>query len=136
MPDRLGVESLCIEYCVEAEKDLSLVQRRLNELFAAAEDSFNAMDFVKKDLDFHATIIEASGNMYALKEWESIRSQVLALLYWIYGSHQFKVRGIEQHRQVLLAMQKKDWMSAQELMRIHIKENLTYIRELSGRAGH
>jgi DNA-binding GntR family transcriptional regulator len=94
------------------------------------------MDFVKKDLDFHAAIIEASGNMYALKEWESIRSQVLALLYWIYGSHQFKVRGIEQHRQVLLAMQKKDWMSAQELMRIHIKENLTYIRELSGRAGH
>jgi DNA-binding GntR family transcriptional regulator len=133
---RLGVENLCIDYCIEAHKDLSLVHKRLDELFVAAqEENFDAMRFVKKDLDFHAAIVETSDNMYARREWASIASQLLALLYWIYGSYEFKVRGIEQHRQVLLAMQKGDAQAAQELMRSHIRENMTHIRELSSRAG-
>lgn len=133
---RMGVENLCIEHCIEAGRDLSLIQQRLDALFSAAgEYGSDAMSFVKKDLDFHAAIIEASGNQYALREWESIRSQLLALLYWIYGSHEFKVKGLEQHRLLLSAMQHGDVQEAQALMRCHIKENMIHIRELSSRAG-
>ena len=90
------------------------------EMLKAAEDG-NAHDHAVKNTEFHAMIVEASGNQTLMRVWSMLepfsRTYVTASspgidLHWL----------AERHRVIIDAISERDGDRAAEAMRIHAVE--------------
>jgi len=119
---RLVLELYTIELAAEkiAPEQLSSIKDWLDKMNEAATQG-NIDQFVKYDIDFHESIIKASGNEMIVKLWE-----LTNIALWTYFTTHLSQRSLEnlavRHTDIYDALSAHHAESAIEAMRVHLVE--------------
>ena len=93
-------------------------------------------DLVPHDLEFHQTIVEASGNEYLSRLVESMSSATVRARIWRGITQQGATdRTIAEHRGILDALRRGDSRLAEALMLTHIAGIEDWLRDASSTRG-
>ncbi len=121
-PIRAALEGVAARYAATRIDDAALA--RLEELLgqmrdAAARDDARA--HTAADVEFHRTIVEASGNRLLRQFWDSMRLATTTFLTFAVARRSLADLA-ERHRPLLEALRARDPEAAEEAMRRHIEE--------------
>jgi GntR family transcriptional repressor for pyruvate dehydrogenase complex len=105
---------------------------RLEGLIDEASTLGGIEDLVQHDLEFHQTIVEASGNEYLSRLVESMSSGTVRARVWRGITQQGATdRTISEHRGILDALRRGDPRLAEALMLTHIAGIENWLRDAS-----
>ena len=105
---------------------------RLEGLIDQAEAVGGVENLVQHDLEFHQTIVEASGNEYLSRLVESMSSGTVRARIWRGITQQGATdRTISEHRGILDALRRGDSRLAEALMLTHIAGIENWLRDAS-----
>jgi len=105
---------------------------RLEARIDEAEVVGGVEDLVQHDLEFHQTIVEASGNEYLSRLVESMSSGTVRARVWRGITQQGATeRTISEHRGILDALRRGDARLAEALMLTHIAGIENWLRDAS-----
>lgn len=85
------------------------------------------------DNSLHAYIIERAGNPYISDFFERHGRYYSILFHWEDQNEAAATQAVEQHRQILSAILRKDWESARSLLAWHIRSNHPVLHKIAGR---
>lgn len=132
METRGLLERFAIERVIELDLDLD---EPLGQAIAAQERHAAAGDavaFVEADREFHRVFVAATGNAIVLRTHDSLRDQQnrMGLAALSAGPERMQ-RILEQHRQIVAAVGRRDAVEAETLIRSHLEETLGLLRRAS-----
>jgi DNA-binding FadR family transcriptional regulator len=76
--------------------------------------------YASADVQFHVGVAAATGNRFALHAMNAIRDLLERALEQVYGIPGSAARSLEQHRQILAAIEASDAEAARRHMRTHL----------------
>lgn len=88
---------------------------------------------LRNDNSLHAYVIERAGNPYISDFFERHGRYYGILFEWEDQNAEAALQAVEQHRQILEAILRKDWESARSLLAWHIRSNHPVLTKLVGR---
>lgn len=105
-----------------------LSRSRIEELQAiihATRKAKSLAEVIRLDLDFHESLVAASGNSRLLKSWRSLRGELELWLGDLHRRHRgqklnTRKQTADSHDEVLTAFQKESAAACERLMRRHI----------------
>jgi DNA-binding FadR family transcriptional regulator len=120
---------LCVRKAIEgvaAEVAASRIAipevERLEQLLAQAEQELDDLPaFLRHDLAFHEAIVRASGNSALLTAFESIREYLRYFQVFTSRGEDDERQAIEQHRQIVTALRRRDPKAAARAVRKHLE---------------
>jgi DNA-binding GntR family transcriptional regulator len=129
METRQLLERFAVTRVIELELDLS---SRLTEVIAAQERHAAAGDavaFVDADREFHRVFVAATGNAIVIRTHDSLRDQQnrMGLAAMSAGSDRMQ-RILDQHREIVDAVERRDADAAASLIDRHLEETLGLLR--------
>jgi DNA-binding GntR family transcriptional regulator len=95
-------------------RDLDPVEQALERMEA---NQHNAADYTLADLDFHFSIVYASGNMLLIKAMAGIREEIHYILYEMNKVQDTAQYGVDTHRTILSHLKNHDAESAKSLLK-------------------
>jgi DNA-binding GntR family transcriptional regulator len=120
VPIRLTLERYSFAHALERMTDADFAelgkQVWLMEQAAAADD---LPRLVEADLRFHDIVISASGQMHTVQIWRTIWPRIRAYFYR-YGRGKDLATMVEEHRDLLAALQTRDPVLMREQLDLHI----------------
>ena len=119
---RYAIERMCIQYCLDHRiLPVDKLEQILKKMYAVSEKKKLApMEMTLVDLQFHSAIIEASGNLCALKTWNSLKAQIETVLFPVheyFASIQERDMNPSRHAKFLESLQSGNdsaWMEELE----------------------
>lgn len=109
---------------------------RLEAMIDETDPAGGVEDLVAHDLEFHQTIVEASGNEYLSRLVESMSSGTVRARIWRGITQQgASERTIAEHRGIVDALRRGDPRLAEALMLTHIAGIEAWLRDASEREG-
>jgi DNA-binding GntR family transcriptional regulator len=129
METRQLLERFAVTRVIELELDLS---SRLTEVIAAQERhaaAGEAVAFVDADREFHRVFVAATGNAIVIRTHDSLRDQQnrMGLAAMSAGSDRMR-RILDQHREIVDAVERRDADTAASLIDRHLEETLGLLR--------
>ena len=129
METRQLLERFAVTRVIELELELSA---RLEEVIAAQERHAAAGDavaFVDADREFHRVFVAATGNAIVIRTHDSLRDQQnrMGLAAMSAGSDRMQ-RILDQHREIVDAVERRDADAAASLIDRHLEETLGLLR--------
>jgi DNA-binding GntR family transcriptional regulator len=129
METRQLLERFAVTRVIELELDLS---SRLTEVIAAQERhaaAGEAVAFVDADREFHRVFVAATGNAIVIRTHDSLRDQQnrMGLAAMSAGSDRMQ-RILDQHREIVDAVERRDADAAASLIDRHLEETLGLLR--------
>ena len=126
---RMAVENLAIEQIIK--KNNNEIINKLSEILDDMQKQKSIKGHVSKDLEFHKTICELTGNKRLLNVWENLEDQ---LSLCISMDKQFLIcpaekENIEAHLLIFDSIRQKNVTMAQEIYKKHLEEGLNNIKE-------
>lgn len=123
---RAELEGLAIRLAVPQITDEQI--KELEDIYAQMRNVADLQEQVALDVQFHETIVNASGNNILERAWRSV-----SVANWtFYGIYNFKVDLVQRHELIIDAFRTRDVERASELMRKHFLElidQLDQVRE-------
>ncbi len=102
-------------------EDRHIVQ--LREALAGMEANLESADaFIEADLDFHLALAEAAQNPLVLALIDSIVGLLREQRMRVFGSQFGPTHGVEYHRRILEAVERRDADEARRQMRMHLEQ--------------
>jgi DNA-binding GntR family transcriptional regulator len=132
METRLLLERFAIRRAIELDLELSEALAGAiaeQERHAAAGDQ---VAFVDADREFHRVFVAATGNAIVLQTHDSLRDQQnrMGLAALSAGADRM-ARIVEQHREIVAAVEARDLARAEALIDRHLEETLRLLRRAS-----
>lgn len=132
METRLLIERFAIRRVIDLDLDLS---ERLGSAIADQQrhaDADDAVAFVDADREFHRVFVAATGNAIVLRTHDSLRDQQnrMGLAALSDGAERMN-RILEQHREIVAAVDRRDAAEAEALIDRHLDETLRLLRRAS-----
>jgi len=129
METRQLLERFAVTRVIELDLDLSA---RLAEVIAAQERhaaAGEAVAFVDADREFHRVFVAATGNAIVIRTHDSLRDQQnrMGLAAMSAGSDRMQ-RILDQHREIVDAVERRDADAAASLIDRHLEETLGLLR--------
>lgn len=129
---RRMLETMCLRAAMDANAlPLAQMQAAIDQMQTLAEhgETIDVPAYIDADLAFHDRIVRASGNRWAIREWDLLRS-VMHLIYWLRTTYETNPIGRENpvlHSQILslAASGRKD--EAVAALAQHIENNKAII---------
>jgi DNA-binding GntR family transcriptional regulator len=132
---RTYLEILAVETIIEKRlMPLTTIRKALNEMNKLKNNNkSNSLEFIEADLNFHEEIILVSTNNYLLNTWKKIKYQIMTLMYSLYNifKEEMNIKGTDEHACIMEFLECGDVLSAQQVLKKHIKRNFEYIIALS-----
>lgn len=119
---RLGLECSAAEL---AAKQSPRPVEKLTEALGAHAEAESLQALADTDLDFHETVVAASGNPLLVLMFGAIRNQVHALMLRSHSDPTVRRQGEPYHERIVQAIIDGDPAAARELMREHLELALT-----------
>ncbi len=121
-PIRAAIEGLAAAAAATQADDALLSHlRELYEQMRAAAQRGDGHAHVQADIDFHRAIVEASGNRLLRQFWESMRLPTTTFMSVIL-THRDLPELTVRHEPILLALEARDPVAAEQAARWHIDE--------------
>ncbi|HET7121139.1 MAG TPA: GntR family transcriptional regulator [Solirubrobacterales bacterium] len=132
METRLLIERFAIGRVIELDLE---IEDELTEAITAQErhaEAGDAVAFVDADREFHRLFVVATGNAIVLRTHDSLRDQQnrMGLAALSAGSDRMK-RILDQHREIVAAVRRRDAAEAEALIGRHLDETLRLLRRAS-----
>jgi DNA-binding GntR family transcriptional regulator len=132
METRLLIERFAIRRVIDLDLDLS---ERLGAAIADQQrhaEAGDAVAFVDADREFHRVFVAATGNAIVLRTHDSLRDQQnrMGLAALSDGAERMN-RILEQHREIVAAVDRRDAAEAEALIERHLDETLRLLRRAS-----
>ncbi|OJU85836.1 MAG: hypothetical protein BGO11_17630 [Solirubrobacterales bacterium 70-9] len=129
METRQLIERFAVARVIELDLDLSA---QLDAAIAAQErhaEAGDAVAFVDADREFHRVFVAATGNAIVLRTHDSLRDQQqrMGLAAMSAGSDRMQ-RILDQHREIVAAVARRDTDEAAALIDRHLEETLELLR--------
>lgn len=128
---RAEVESLAVRHFVDRAGD-----EVIGELYRCLEDmrvANEAHDYAAgsdADMRFHRAICRGSGSSLLESVWATIDNRVRGVQAIIAPRSAFASRLVEKHEPILRALVRRDGHTAEDLLRVHVREAWLELREL------
>ena len=125
---RCNIETMCLRVSLNAGTlpidQLNAQVGRMKEL-AERGEPLDIPAYIDADLAFHDLIVRASGNRWAIREWDILRS-VMHLIYWVRTTYETDPIGRQNpvlHSQILRMAAEGDTDAAVRALEAHIANN-------------
>ena len=130
---RLVIETMALRKCIE-DKTLNLqhLNQRLDKLSHpnSLKSEEQVIDWLEEDMAFHRDIVTASGNNRAVKLWESLSNQVIAMPYRAYRIHQELISSsTDTHGKIIQAVMQGDSDEAVKRLQSHITTSIDWVKK-------
>jgi DNA-binding GntR family transcriptional regulator len=132
METRLLIERFAIARVIDLDLDLSDQLEAAISAQARHAETGDAVAFVEADREFHRVFVAATGNSIILRTHDSLRDQQnrMGLAALNAGSERMK-RILDQHREIVAAVQQRAGTEAETLIDHHLDETLHLLRRAS-----
>lgn len=121
---REAIEMLAVEYIVShaSEAQIDELAGLVESMADRAQGDYDAFQATDIDLDFHQTLCRISGHRRLLSAWEALSPQIRMILYQHRARipEDFRVRGVQWHRDIVDALRNRDAAMGRELIRRHV----------------
>lgn len=117
-------------------EDLSII-RALHKDYAAAVEARDALAMIATNAAFHAAIAEAGRNPYFTGLFRRLLDEGRRILRLYYQSYdeQFPQRFVQEHAQIIAAIEARDAQEADRLGKIHAEQIVAQVQRLFSRNG-
>jgi DNA-binding GntR family transcriptional regulator len=116
---RIGLETVAMRLCVRAGVDVAPLERHIEEMSAAARAGDSAR-LNERELAFHVTLCELSGNSYLPALLDRIGAQLRMALALDNAKYENLLEVAREHEPVVAAMRGGDEQAAAEALVEHI----------------
>ena len=121
---RETIEMLAVEYIVSHARDEQIDELAdlVESMADGAQGEYDTFETTNIDLDFHQTLCRISGHRRLLSAWEALSPQIRMILYQHRARipEDFRVRGVQWHRDIVEALRQRDATLARDLIRKHV----------------
>ena len=121
---RETIEMLAVEYIVSHARDEQIDELAdlVESMADRAQGEYDTFETTNIDLDFHQTLCRISGHRRLLSAWEALSPQICMILYQHRARipEDFRVRGVQWHRDIVEALRQRDATLARDLIRKHV----------------
>jgi len=121
---REAIELLAAEYVIRyaTDEQINELEQLVESMAVQAERGYTEFEATDIDLDFHHTMCRISGHQRLLAAWEALNPQIRMLLYQHRARlpNDFRVTGVDWHRQIVEALRQRNLELARELLRRHV----------------
>jgi DNA-binding GntR family transcriptional regulator len=121
---RIGLESVAIRLCIRAGADVAPLVRCAEEMVAAAANG-DRLTVNARELRFHATLCELSGNRCLVELHGRIGTQIRMALTLDYAGHEDPTPPAKEHEMLVAAIRDGDEDAAVRTLVEHIVGSLT-----------
>jgi len=128
---RLNLELMAVSLaCTHADDaGLSRLVEAVEHMVADAE-SLSQSERVVRDLAFHTTICELSGNAYLLRLFGNMRTELRMIMALIEIAYQDPKWVAATHQPIIAALQSRQVEAAQAAMRVHLEDARQHVRAM------
>lgn len=125
---RCNIEAMCLRVSMDAGTlPLDRLNAQVGRMQALTEhsESIDVPAYINADLAFHDLIVHASGNRWAIREWDILRS-VMHLIYWVRTTYEADPIGRQNpvlHSQILQLVGEGNTDAAVRALEAHIANN-------------
>ena len=129
---RCNIETMCLRAAMDAGTlPLDQLNAQVERMQALAErgETIDVPAYIEADLAFHDVVVRASGNRWAIREWDVLRS-VMHLIYWVRTTYEADPIGRHNpvlHSQILRLAAKGETDDAVGALAAHIQNNKAII---------
>jgi DNA-binding GntR family transcriptional regulator len=121
---RETIELLAAEYVVKYATDdqVDELTHLVEMMEARARQEYDEFQATDIDLDFHETLCRISGHRRLMAAWEALSPQIRMILYLHRARipDDFRVRGVQWHRDIVDALRQRNVSLAHDLIRKHV----------------
>jgi DNA-binding GntR family transcriptional regulator len=125
---REAIEMLAVDYTIKCASDAQMAE--LDQIVNQMEQRLSTTDYTQDDatgldLQFHEVLCRISGHDRVLSGWHSLQAQVrlLLLTHRILQPVDFRERGVDSHRRLVIALQRRDIAQAHETLHQHLADS-------------
>lgn len=130
---RISIETMALRKCIDNKSlDIDQLSQKAARLVGSMnmESDDSVIDWLEDDMAFHHEIVAAAGNRRALRFWESLSNQVVAMLYMTHRIHPELIsRPTDTHVIIIQAIRQDDYEQAANLLQKHITAAIAWIKE-------
>ena len=121
---RGALEILAVEYAIKKATDAQLdeLDRIVDRMAERTETNYTQGEATDLDMQFHDALYQISGHAHLQAAWAALRGQVSLLIL----SHRrldpadFRKKGVEYHREIVVCLRRRDIEAANAAVRRHL----------------
>ena len=128
---RMSLELMAVGLACKHADEAGLVRliEAVEHMVADAE-SLSQSERVVRDLAFHTTICELSGNGYLSRLFSNMRTELRMIMALIETAYQDPKRVAATHQPIMAALEARDVAVAQDAMRVHLEDARQHVRAM------
>ena len=117
------LEGLVVRLAIENmdEKTLEKLRKSLEKVSDLPEKNRDLINYTRSEVDFHSILLSASNNQMLKNMMEIVNAHLQIIRLRTVVIPERAQRTVKEHQQILKAIEKRDAVSAEQLMREHIR---------------
>ena len=117
------LEGLVVRLAIENmdEKTLEKLRKSLEKVSDLPEKNRDLINYTRSEVDFHSILLSAGNNQMLKNMMEIVNAHLQIIRLRTVVIPERAQRTVKEHQQILKAIEKRDAVSAEQLMREHIR---------------
>jgi DNA-binding GntR family transcriptional regulator len=132
---RETIELLAADFAIKyaTDEQIDQLETLVNSMAVQAKRDYTQFEATDIDLEFHHTLCRISGHQRLLAAWEALNPQIRMVVFQ-HRTRQpsdFRLIGVEWHRQIVEALRQRNPDLAHEMLRKHVAASFKSIDEMT-----